>query len=145
MLVDSCPKSTVEGIEFVLLKADWEIHKIMVGHYSELIITINNKLEAMEDLLIKLKKTPTPLRPSIKAFAGSTRSWGGRRITCMRRVLQEARVRKAEYHTTEEEGKQRKDPGRKNGTFLAAWGRGPPPAGTKYPPAPIKCGGTTPI
>ena len=32
VLVDSHPKSTVERIEFVLSKADWEIHTIMVGH-----------------------------------------------------------------------------------------------------------------
>ena len=41
----------------------------MVDHYSVLIITINNKLEAMEDSLIKLEKDPntsTAIHQSIR-------------------------------------------------------------------------------
>ena len=71
VLVDSQPRNTRKKIESVLSKADWEIHKIMVNHYRELIITINNKLEAVEDSLIKLEKATLP-QLSIKTSLNST-------------------------------------------------------------------------
>ena len=44
VLLDYCPNSTVDRIENVLSKADWEIQKIMVGHYSELIGGFTDKV-----------------------------------------------------------------------------------------------------
>ena len=98
LLADSHPLSTRAKIGRILLKADWEIHKTTVNDYSELIITINNKLEAVEDKLKGLEQDPNSSM-AIHQTIHHQHALMERQEHNLRRALQRTRQRKAEYNT----------------------------------------------